>query len=501
MPRPLRRLLPLLALVAGLGLAPPAHAAPGRSVVVEDVKAKDVRQLQRMGDAGYFLLVEGRQEGWQTAHTLSTWDLDLNPLGQGTIQLPAGAQLSRGVFDGEQIYLTTTDLVQQEIQVHAFTTAARPAGVVTLPGDLKPAYRPYLYGVAAAAPGAGVYLTMLDLYKRKFACKALLIGRDRTVRWEQPVFHPKGFTRCSALEDVGEGRAVQLVSHTIGMGGRTEMDLRFLDPATGAVVARHRLHADDHVHDPTTVYPTDDGLFLAGASWDARQMPLRPPDGFFVTRLQRDGAVDYSLRANWDAEAWWKFRGADEATYDAMVGHRANMLVHEVWSLGGHDVVVAELVRWKIGGNSTTPAGKPRTTATTFGDYLIIRIARDSGALVDLQLVPKADRTVQLPAAVTEELGFARVAREQGWSGFLFSEPIGDDGALRVVSWSNEAPGRSLDTLTIAADGTVSTGHIPLDAMRRRDRTALFRSSPGHVVVVQYVAKERRLTLEQVALD
>ena len=39
------------------------------------------------------------------------------------------------------------------------------------------------------------------------------------------------------------------------------------------------------------------------------------------------------------------------------------------------------------------------------------------------------------------------------------------------------------------------------DAMRRRDRTALFRSSPGHVVVVQYVAKERRLTLEQVALD
>ena len=72
---------------------------------------------------------------------------------------------------------------------------------------------------------------------------------------------------------------------------------------------------------------------------------------------------------------------------------------------------------------------------------------------------------------------------------------------MPVVSWSNTGDLRSLDTLTIGADGSLRTGQIPLDAMQRRDRTAIFRSPPGHVVVAQYSAKEKRLTLEQVAID
>ena len=159
----------------------------------------------------------------------------------------------------------------------------------------------------------------------------------------------------------------------------------------------------------------------------------------------------------------------------------------------------------------SAPAEQPRVNLTLFVaskcpdapkcEAFLRPVLQTVGSLVDLQLVPKADRKVDLPPAFADQLGFARVAREQSWSGYLFAEPVGEDGAYRVVSWSNEEPGRSLDTLTFTADGTVATGRIPLEAMRRRDRTAMFRSTPGNVVVVQYDAKERRLSLEQLPIE
>lgn len=495
-------LVPLaFALVGSLTTASIVQAATERRVVVEDVKAKDVKLIQMMGEEGYLLLLKGKSDGWQTAHTLFIWDRDLNPLGQETFQLPAEVTLNRGVFDGKQLYLTTTDVGEQEIQVHAFTTAAEPVGVHTIEADLKPAYRQYLYGSSSAAPGSGVYLVMLDLYKRKFACQRAFIGRDLTVQWEQLVFHPKAFTRCSKLEEAGTGLAVQMTSRVPVMGGTLEKDLNFIDSTTGNTVASHRLNTDEYVLSPTTIFRSDEGLFLAGESSDGKRAPIGLPDGFFVTRFTPDGEVVYSVRANWDAEARQKYTGGDDAAYDAMISHRAGILVHEVLSFGANDLVVAELVRRKAGGNGTTVTGELQTTQYTFGDYLLIRIDRDSGSLVDLQLVPKADRKVDLPPAFADQLGFARVAREQSWSGYLFADPVGEDGAYRVVSWSNEESGRSLDTLTFSADGTVATGSIPLEAMRRRDRTAMFRSTPGHVVVVQYDAKERRLTLEQLPIE
>ncbi|HCH62548.1 MAG TPA: hypothetical protein DFR83_07090 [Deltaproteobacteria bacterium] len=491
----------LLFLVALLG-APVAGAATTNKVTIEDVKVKDVRNLQSMGADGYFLVLEGRAQGWQTEHTLMTWDLDLRPMGQSTIALPSGATLSRGVFDGEQLYLTTIDTTLQEVQVHSFTTDAKPAGVLTIPSGLKLPWQQYLTAVAAPIPGEGVSLVMFDSHERKFACTTRLIGRDLQVQWTQPVFHPQGTTFCSSVVHVGDGMAVQHTKRLLAKrhGGYQKL-LSFVDQKTGDTVSSHRLDTDEYTLTPTTIYTTDQELFVAGESRRPKRSETHPPDGFFVSRLRHDGSFAYTMRADWDDDTRKKFQGGNEDTYDNLIGYRSGILVHEILADGAHDLVLAELVQKKAGGKGTTLSGKPMKTRYTFGDYLLIRIERESGNLVDLQLIPKGDHAIDLPPAYADQLGFAEVARQQGWSGFLFSESGGNDGSMRVVSWSNAGDQRSLDTLTIGADGSLRTGQIPLDAMQRRDRTAIFRSSSGHVVLVQYTAKEKRLTLEQIAID
>jgi hypothetical protein len=265
-------------------------------------------------------------------------------------------------------------------------------------------------------------------------------------------------------------------------------ELVFLNNRTGEPVAQYPMTGEDGERFPTSVTSGDWGSLIAGYQYDApSSSKRRPPDAFFVWKVGPDGSVVAKLNSRFDPSATETVREGDVAALTELLGKRPKLLIHEVRPFGDDFVVLAER------------HGPLELGDMQFYELVLLRIDGETGAMVGGEVIPREVHTASEVEGSPTSLGFASTARRRGWSGYRFSEST-EDGGLRVVSWSN-GDAWEMTVLQLGPEGGAQVRIVPLKEVKRRDTAAILRSTPGHVLVAQFSAKDRTLTLDKVAVD
>ena len=476
--------------VACVWASPPAWAQPVASVTVTDVRRRDLGMFTAMGRKGYFLIVAGdRKEARHSVYTVRTWDVDLQPMGEGKIEIPPHVRVVGSAFDGEHLLIAMFDTFSLETFVQAFDQQARPAGMIRLPSSMRQNDQPLYTASFSGDEDQGAWLQTYARVERKYrGCTVTRFNGHVQAAWSSSLHLGRGVSFCSNVVGLGEQLAMLQITRYGMTAAKSGRELVFLDNRTGGTVAQHSMIAEGGERFPTSVTTGDWGSLIAGYQYDSPSSSKRkPPDRFFVWKLDSDGAVVAQLSSPFDPSTTETVREGDVAALTELLGKRPKLLIHEVRPLGGDFLVLAER-------HGALDLGDMK-----FYELVLLRIDGETGAMIGGEVIPRAVHTATEVEGSPTSLGFASTARRRGWSGYRFSESTAD-GGLRVVSWSNGGAWE-MTVLLLSPEGDTRVQTVPLKEVNRRDEAAILRSTPGHVLVAQFSAKDRTLTLDKVAVD
>ena len=387
--------------------------------VLNGIPARNFQGLTPIEGIGYYTLYFSESgENNNVYYVLHLLDMNLGKKGSQVIEVPATAQFTGHVKDGNNISLIFQDYAAKAINLVTVNTQSGKiisSNVYNFPQDEKK--RPVGNMITKLATGGGFYFiqpTVLEIDKKNAVMGyeiTRLDGQNKN-KWTYSYFPEKGLEAQLIFAEAGDGMVALLQSVTKAATGagrfeKFENSVVAVDDNNGQAIYTYKLNDGDDGGYPEVLRIEKDksviasGMYFAGAKFDKQNS-----DGLFFLKLSPKGEQTAYSKTPWKAIE-------DKMTVKSISGFLVSgdtkILIQDVIVNGnGQYSIIGELYKKAAG---TTGAGlllgeSLGNRAFSIMDFIVFNFGSDA-VLKDVYKIEKKEQSIMLPESIGLQKGLA----------------------------------------------------------------------------------------------
>ena len=485
---------------------------------VVDIELKSSIAIKNNGSiVGYALFYKVDKMKKAALYRLEVLDENLKSIGSNEFEGSKELGLTNAVYESNHIMLSFHDPKKMddiEYFVKIFDLKGKSVGQVNYdPEKVKKG----MMGKAVAQQMTAYYNGVSNVEGKGFVAvyqsqaktggvDIQFITAEGKLKWEQNFTAEKGDREDMYLVNTSSD-AIQFFMGERG-SIRAKESKNFLlgiDPVTGKQLYKKPLQIGEYAYEPQYFKYAQDGSLkmLSIITNDADKFYSARPVGFSVAALE-------SRTGEFKIEKDFIFENDLGDVLNMKTSTKSEdgfMQIHDINFMDdGSKVVVGEFFRRTVsalGVASTlllSRGGQAHTSQISIGDGFLLHINKND-KVVSLD---KLDKKVQryMPPGDGLSLGLLqRVMKMDGAFGYVYTDESPDRKAKTAIfegTFEGERYGTNAVTYDEKAGYKIKK--LTVDA-KGRDRVRIMRAKPGHVMVMKYTAKEKKVTLNLERVD
>ncbi len=485
---------------------------------VVDIELKSSIAIKNNGSiVGYALFYKVDKMKKSALYRLEVLDENLKSIGSNEFEGSKELSLTAAVYESNHILLSFHDpkkMDDVESYVKIFNLKGKSIGQVNYdPEKVKKGLLSKRAAVEMASYYNGIgnvegkgFVVVYQSQAKTGGVDIQFISSEGKLKWEQNFTADKGDRADMYLVNTSPD-AIQFF-----MGERSSVTAResknFLlgiDPATGKQLYKTPLQLDSYAYDPQYFKYLPNGALkmISSITRENDKFYSARPIGFSIANVNAKTG-DFSIEKNFILE---NDLGTVLDMKNATKSEDGYLQIHDVnFMEDGSKVVVGEFFRRTVSALGIAAAiinrGQSGGNATqiSIGDGFLLHLDKNNKATSLDKIEKRVERVNTIQDGANLGL-LQRILKMDGAFGYVYTDESPDRKAKTAIfegTFEGERYGTNAVTYDEKAGYKVKK--LTVDA-KGRDRVRIMRAKPGHVMVMKYTAKEKKVTLNLERVD
>ena len=465
---------------------------------------------------GYALFYKVDKMKKAALYRLEILDENLKSIGSNEFEGSKELELTDARYESGHIMLAFDDpkkVDDYEKYVQVFDLKGKQNGLVSYDPDRV---KKGMFGAAAAAQMEDYYNGYQNVEGKGFICvyqsKAKVGGVDMQMvstegklKWEKNMSAEKGDRMDAYLTATTPNAIIFFVSERDGMMAKdTKNFLVGLDPNNGKELFRKSMEMNELAWEPMLFKTEDDGTvkMISILTHEGDKFYSAKPIGFNISTLNdKTGEIKSDKNFMYDGDLSKILDMKNESKSED-----GYMKIHDLCLMpDGSKVVVGEFYRRTVSALGATMKVLSRNSGgsasqISIGDMFLMHIDKNNNP-VSMDKIEKGVDRVPLPADGIPLGLIQRMLSLDGSFGYMYTDELADP-AKKTVLASGEFEGEKYGTAAITFDQNKGYKVKRFDIDKEKgERVYLRRGKPGHILVMKYNSKQKKIALNLERVD